>query len=188
MARKSHISLLLALLLPPLLLAPPAVSQQLARLKVTPEKTASKAMATNVSYKKLSSPLSAYELYQIYRDKTWTWGSGGVHFFDEGRRMIAYSDNNGEQSFAEGTWSLDNKGRLCMRAVWTNVEGAAKAVTCFRHAKLGEKIVQRKEPGGKWYVFRHAEPTPDDESAKLVPEDTVSAKALELKTVLTAQN
>lgn len=69
----------------------------------------------------------------------------------------------------------------------TNAEGAARASTCFGHRKIGNTIYQRRQPDGKWYVFRHASVLPDDEFGKLVPMDTVSAKARELKQVLLSQ-
>ncbi len=82
---------------------------------------------------------------------------------------------------------VDDLGQLCMRATWTNAEGAARASTCFGHRKIGNTIYQRRQPDGKWYVFRHASVLPDDEFRKLVPVDTVSAKAGELKQVLLSQ-
>lgn len=73
---------------------------------------------------------------------------------------------------------------MCMRATWTNNEGAARASTCFGHRKIGDTIYQRRQPDGNWYVFRHASIKTDDEFRKLVPADTVSLKAKELKQVL----
>jgi len=137
--------------------------------------------------KKAPTPLSAYELYRIYGDRTWTWGTGGGHFFDDGRRFVAWTNDKGKQSFAEGRWVVDDFGQLCMRATWTNAEGAGRASTCFGHQKIGKVIYQRRQPDGNWYVFRHATARDDDEFRKLIPVDTVSAKARELKQVLLSQ-
>lgn len=133
------------------------------------------------------TPLSAYELYRIYGDKTWVWNTGGGRFLDDGRRFVAWVNDKGKQSFAEGKWVVDDLGQLCMRATWTNAEGAARASTCFGHRKIGNTIYQRRQPDGKWYVFRHASVRGDDEFRKLVPMDSVSDKARDLKQVLLSQ-
>ncbi|AHG47540.1 hypothetical protein RLEG12_31660 [Rhizobium leguminosarum bv. trifolii CB782] len=133
------------------------------------------------------TPLSAYELYRLYGDKTWIWNTGGGRFSDDGRRFVAWVNDKGKQSFAEGRWVVDDLGQLCMRATWTNAEGAARASTCFGHRKIGSTIYQRRQPDGKWYVFRHGSGREDDEVSKLVPMDTVSAKAHDLKQILLGQ-
>ncbi|MBB3388498.1 hypothetical protein FHT82_001221 [Rhizobium sp. BK275] len=130
------------------------------------------------------TPLNAGELYAIYADKTWTWDTGGGRFIGEDRRFVAWVNDGGKQSFAEGRWVVDDLGQMCMRATWTNNEGAARASTCFGHRKIGNTIYQRRQPNGDWYVFRHASAKADDEFRKLVPADTVSLKARELKQVL----
>lgn len=133
-----------------------------------------------------ATPLNAYEIYRLYADKTWTWSTGGGRFVGEGRRLVAWTSADGIESFAEGRWTADNDGQLCMRAVWTNRQGSAKADTCFDHWKVGELVYQRRQPDGDWYVFKHAEPQADDEYAKLVPTDPISKKAADLKQVLMA--
>ncbi|RFC00125.1 hypothetical protein B5K11_00075 [Rhizobium leguminosarum bv. trifolii] len=133
------------------------------------------------------TPLSAYELYRIYGDKTWVWNTGGGRFSDDGRRFVAWVNDKGKQSFAEGKWVVDDLGQLCMRATWTNAEGAARASTCFGHRKIGSTIYQRRQPDGNWYVFRHASVRGDDEFLKLVSMDSVSDKARDLKQVLLSQ-
>ncbi len=140
--------------------------------------------ALAVEQKKAPAPLNAGELYAIYADRTWTWDTGGGRFIGEGRRFVAWVNDGGKQSFAEGRWFVDDFGQMCMRATWTNNEGAARASTCFGHRKIGDTIYQRRQPNGEWYVFRHASAKPDDEFRKLVPADTVSLKAKELKQVL----
>ncbi|MBX4959135.1 DUF995 domain-containing protein [Rhizobium lentis] len=145
------------------------------------------AQGAEAARKTAPTPLSAYELYRIYGDRTWTWDTGGGRFFEEGRRFVAWVNDKGKQSFAEGKWVVDDLGQLCMRATWTNAEGAARASTCFGHRKIGKTIYQRRQPNGNWYVFRHPSVRQDDEFRKLVSLDTVSAKAHELKQILLNQ-
>ncbi|TCU20816.1 uncharacterized protein DUF995 [Rhizobium azibense] len=127
--------------------------------------------------KKAPVPLSAYELYQLYRNKTWTWGAGGGRFMDESRRFVAWTNDGGKQWVAEGRWAVDDLGQMCMRATWTNEEGPNRVSTCFGHRKIGRVIYQKRQPDGNWYIFRHASARAGDEYLKLVPADTVSANA-----------
>lgn len=76
------------------------------------------AHGAEVAKKDAPTPLSAYELYRIYGDKTWTWNTGGGRFFDEGRRFVAWSNDKGKPSFAEGRWVVDDLGQLCMRTLF----------------------------------------------------------------------
>lgn len=141
----------------------------------------SAAMAAPAAKPKGPVPLSAGELYEMYRDKTWVWGSGGGRFESQGRRFVAYTDDKGKQSWAEGTWDVDDTGKMCMRATWTTSEGPGGAATCFGHQKIGNVIYQRRHPDGDWYVFRHSRARPGDEFLKLVSTDTVTMKALALR-------
>ena len=145
------------------------------------------AQAAEIAKKNEPTPLSAYELYRIYGDRTWTWDTGGGRFIEDGRRFVAWVNDKGKQSFAEGKWVVDDLGQLCMRATWTNAEGAARASTCFGHRKIGNTIYQRRQPNGNWYVFRHSSVHQDDEFRKLVAADTVSDKAHDLKQLLLDQ-
>lgn len=74
------------------------------------------AHGAEVAKQQAPTPLSAYELYRIYGDKTWTWNTGGGRFSDDGRRFVAWSNDKGKPSFAEGRWVVDDLGQLCMRA------------------------------------------------------------------------
>lgn len=132
-------------------------------------------------------PLTAGELYTLYADKTWTWDTGGGRFIGDGRRMVAWVNDKGMQSLAEGSWSVDDNGQFCMRGLWSNKAGSARASTCFGHRKVGATIYQRRQPSGHWYVFKHARPRSGDEFNKLVASDTVSKKASDLKQVLMAE-
>lgn len=127
------------------------------------------------------TPLSAYEVYSLYRNKTWQWSAGGARFTAHDRKLVAFVDGNGKRSFAEGNWYVSDLGMLCMQAQWINSAGSSQARTCFGHGKIGDTIYQRRVPDGKWYVFKHQKVKPDDEYRKLVVDDGITAKALRLK-------
>lgn len=133
-------------------------------------------------------PLSAAELYEIYHDKTWVWGTGGGRFESQGRRFVAFTNDKGNQSWAEGKWDVNDTGKLCIRATWTNAEGPGANATCFGHQKIGNVIYQRRHPDGKWYIFRHARARSGDEYRKLVPADNITMKAIALRQSLMARN
>jgi hypothetical protein len=126
-------------------------------------------------------PISTAEVVRMYQDKTWTWATGGGRFLSENRKFVAVTEENGKQSLGEGKWTVDDRGTLCMRATWSSGKSAAKANTCFQHGKIGNVIYQRRQNGGKWYVFRNDPLKPTDEFAKLVPLDNVTTKATALK-------
>lgn len=128
------------------------------------------------------TPLSAYEVYSLYRNKTWQWSTGGARFTAHDRKLVAFVDKgNGNRSYAEGNWYVSDLGMMCMQAIWTTAAEAGDARTCFGHAKIGDTIYQRKVPNGEWYVFKHAKPKPNDAYYSLVAQDDITAKALRLK-------
>ncbi|MGE6785331.1 DUF995 domain-containing protein [Ensifer adhaerens] len=128
------------------------------------------------------TPLSAYEVYSLYRNKTWEWSTGGARFTAHGRKLVAFVDKGrGDRSFAEGNWYVSDLGMMCMQATWTTAANAGRARSCFGHARIGDTIYQRKVPNGKWYVFSHAKPRSGDEYKKFVTRDNITAKALRLK-------
>ncbi|MCJ7997483.1 DUF995 domain-containing protein [Rhizobium cremeum] len=141
--------------------------------------------ASGVSQKKVE-PLSAAELTAIYSGKTWVWGTGGGRFNTKGHRFVAYTNEKGKPSLGEGRWAVDNNGKLCIFAKWTASDGAGRAATCFGHAKVGDKVYQRRHPFGHWYVFRHAPQQTGDEFRRLIAADTISRRALDLKKNLAA--
>lgn len=120
-------------------------------------------------------PMTGVELHALYRDKSWRWPDGAARMQDDGRVLQAWSGSGEDAAWAEGRWIVTNSGRLCLQADWHSREDTFDDRTCFRHMTDGETIFQRKEPSGEWYIFRHAEPQEDDEFAKLVREDLVSA-------------
>lgn len=129
-------------------------------------------------------PLTAKEMRKIYANKTWQWESGGGRFIAKKRRFLAYSEEGGVPTFAEGSWEVNNEGRLCMVAVWVSREGKAPARSCFRLVRDRGTVYQRREPKGTWFILRTFIPKPEDEARKLVSEDTVSPNVKRLKAAL----
>jgi len=60
-----------------------------------------------------------------------------------------------------------------MIATWTNPDGAQDNRTCFVHLRDRGTIYQRREPDGRWYIFKNYLNKPDDEFRKLggTPEE-----------------
>lgn len=130
---------------------------------------------------KNTMPLTADEVRQLYTDKTWQWSAGAGRFIAKDRRFIAYSEEGGKPTIAEGRWLVTDRGQLCMDAVWSTQKDKAKARTCFRLVRDRGTIYQRREPKGDWFVLRSFKPRPEDEARKLVAQDTVSPNIERLK-------
>jgi hypothetical protein len=130
-----------------------------------------------------AQPISAGELAEIFGDKTWQWEAGGGRFFAEGRRFVAYSEEGDKPTVAEGRWRV-TEGRLCLVARWKTKDANARNRTCFGHVRDRGTIFQRREPDGKWYVFRSYKPSPEDEISKLKSEDSVTPNVERLKQAL----
>lgn len=118
--------------------------------------------------------LTGQEVFELYVGKTWRWGEGGG-YFGPGAVFRARTYGDSGVSDAGGTWAVNDKGRMCFRAVWTDADGSANANTCFDHVLMGGDIYQRRAPDGQWYIFRHAVPEENDEAAKLVDGNLVRA-------------
>lgn len=117
--------------------------------------------------------LTTTELYRIYGNRSWLWEDGAGFFKVSERAFTAWSKRGSESSYADGTWFLTERGRLCFRASWNAVGGSAKALTCFEHRDGDGTIYQRRLPDGEWYVFSHAKPRAYDEIRKLRRGDHV---------------
>lgn len=130
-----------------------------------------------------AKPISAAELVAIFRNKTWQWTAGGGRFFAEGRRFVAYSEEGDKPTIAEGRWRVTD-GRLCFVARWMTKDANVPARTCFGYVRDRGTIFQRREPDGKWYVFRSHKPNPEDEISKLKSEDSVTPNVERLKQAL----
>ncbi len=129
-------------------------------------------------------PMTAFELYQLYRDKSWQWPDGAGRMQDANRQFSAWVDGAKGQSWAEGRWTVDDAGRLCFDATWHAASGKFPAKTCFLHRVLDKTIYQKRESGGAWFVFRHGTPNEADEAQKLVASDLVSQRLSVVKTTL----
>ena len=120
--------------------------------------------------------LSAKELSSIYDNRSWRWNDGAAHFKAGNRAFIAWVHKGSKATYADGSWSVDDRGHLCFRATWHGVGGQATTSTCFEHRTDDKNIYQRKLPNGKWYVFSHIPQQPDDEIHKIEPGDRVSSE------------
>lgn len=120
-------------------------------------------------------PLNAYELLQIYGDKTWKWGeSGAAYMSTEERRLIAWYGEGDGFGYTRGRWLIRDDGELCLIANWQTKDGEFAKRSCFEHMIADETIYQKRVPDGDWYIFKHAEPQPTDEFNKLIPGDLAS--------------
>jgi hypothetical protein len=134
-----------------------------------------------------TEPMSAVNLYQIYRGKTWIWENGAGRFYIEEMRFLAWLSEEGGESYGEGHYSVSDDGELCIKATWAGAEGAAKATTCFLHRSARGTIYQKRAESGAWYVFKHEKATPSDEYNKLVSEDDVTERVARIKLALTGK-
>jgi GH43 family beta-xylosidase len=119
-------------------------------------------------------PLSAKELFSTYEDRTWPWGDGAAYFGARHRAFIAWSHSGAEASYAEGSWSASDQGRLCSDAMWHGRKGKARSTICWENRSDEKNIYQRKLPDGMWYVVGHLPAQPDDVIQKLQPGDHAS--------------
>ena len=113
-------------------------------------------------------------LDSIYADRTWHWKDGAGYFQAKNREFKAWVGKGRKATYAEGSWTVNNNGRLCFRAAWHSLRGRKRASTCFAHRSDGKNIYQRRLPRGKWYIFSHIPARPGDEINKLQPGDQVS--------------
>jgi Protein of unknown function (DUF995). len=123
----------------------------------------------------ITKAMSAQEVADIYKDKTWTW-QNGAGYFGSNHRFRAWSGSGKAATFATGKWSVTGKGQLCFDATWSYGSGSRPAKTCFSHRKNDTVVYQRKDPSGEWYVFKGDPIKEDDEVRKLQDGDRVSSK------------
>ena len=120
-------------------------------------------------------PLTAVELYMLYRDKSWAWSEGAGRFDDLSRRFTARTGTGSTAASAQGRWIVTDDGRMCIDAQWHMASGVHANITCFDHRLERGTIYQRKEPTGAWYIFKHAVFAQKDEFAKLTTQNLVSS-------------
>jgi hypothetical protein len=129
-----------------------------------------------------AKPVGAVELFMLYKDRTWQWEDGAGRFYTEGRRFLAWSEDENGKSYADGRYVLTNSGRVCMDAAWRGASYSPIADrTCFIHFKAGDTIYQRKEGTDYWYTFKHAGHSDVGEYAKFVDEDLVTEKVEQIR-------
>jgi hypothetical protein len=121
-------------------------------------------------------PMTAADLSTLYGNKSWRWQDGAGRMEAENRRFIAIVGSGEKGSWGEGRWTVSDRGRFCFSADWHTPSGVRPNRTCFLHVIDGGTIYQRKEPGGEWYIFKHAKTQPADEFNRLVRADLVSAE------------
>ncbi|WP_248446295.1 DUF995 domain-containing protein [Sinorhizobium meliloti] len=131
--------------------------------------------------------MTGVELYMIFQGKTWTWESGAGRMESKDRAFRAWAQSATGENWAEGRWSVNDRGQLCLMAVWHSQSAAAPDKTCFSHRTLDGTIYQKREPSGEWYVFRHAKAQAGDEFNRLVSEDLVASKLAAVKERLERQ-
>lgn len=125
--------------------------------------------------------MTAVEIHELYRNKSWQWEHGAGQMKDVGRQFSAWAEGEKGESWAEGRWVITNTGRMCLDAVWHMDNGRVPAKTCFSHMIDDGTVYQKREPDGGWYVFRHAKPQSSDEASKLVAVDLVSGRLQGMK-------
>lgn len=123
-----------------------------------------------------TDPMTASELYALYRDKSWQWADGAGRMEGADRKFTAWIDGDKGKSWAEGRWLVTDAGRMCLNANWHSDQGKFPRSTCFSHRIGDGAIYQKREPDGQWFVFRHANIRDDDEAKKLVSADLVSSR------------
>ncbi len=132
-------------------------------------------------------PLTAYELLQLVKDRTWKWSEGAGRFFGDGRRFIAFTHGKDGPTYGEGNFRLTDNGRLCLAVEWHNGAGVSDAGTCFLHREVDGVIYQRREGSGDWYPFKHKPLLETDEYAKFTKDDLVSEEFAKIKAEVDAK-
>jgi hypothetical protein len=128
-----------------------------------------------------TTPLTAADLFALYRDKSWQWPDGAGRMDSADRRFTAWVDGEKGKSWAQGRWLVMDSGQMCFQADWHSGQEIFPARTCFEHRAGDGTIYQRKLPDGGWYVFRHAVARADDEANRLVSADLVAGRLGELR-------
>jgi uncharacterized protein DUF995 len=118
-------------------------------------------------------PLTGKEINSIYQDKTLPWEDGAA-FFGAKRTFMAWYGKGQKATYAEGSWSANDQGRLCYTASWHTLKGQGPSTTCVEHRNNNNRIYARKLPDGKWYMFSHLPAHPEDAVQKLQSGNHVS--------------
>lgn len=130
---------------------------------------------------KQAHAVPAKELNSMYEGHTWRWKDGAAYFDSKDKAFKAWVGEGAKSSYADGTWSANDQGRLCFRATWYVTQGQKRSTTCLELRADDKNIYQRKLPDGDWYVFSHLPAVPEDEVQKLQSGDNVSEGYLKNK-------
>lgn len=141
----------------------------------------SKADEVTAKLAAAAAPMSAQALEALYSGKTWKWKTGGGYFSSERQRFSGWSEKGANWAYGKGRWQVNNRGKLCMPAVWYYQTGYSNNVSCFLHREKDGVIYQKPALGGSWYVFQHNPVRAGDEVRKLVPGDRVSKPVARLE-------
>ena len=112
-------------------------------------------------------PLGASQVRALYSGKTWVWPKGAGYFSPNGSFRAWSKDSKLGTSHARGRWSVQLGGQLCFTARWFYRTKDVKSQDCFTHRYYRGAILQRKEPDGAWYIFKHKRVRRGDEYLKL---------------------
>ncbi|GAB4066729.1 hypothetical protein GCM10028812_16330 [Ancylobacter sonchi] len=122
----------------------------------------------------------------LYSGKSWIW-SDGAAYFSPNRKFVAWAGSGKDVSYVQGTWWVSPIGWVCFQGMWHANGPSGRNSTCFSHRMGPEQVMyQRKEPGGDWYVFKHAQMMTGDEYAKFKNGDLASAGMMKAKQELKA--
>ena len=123
--------------------------------------------------------LTKSELRALFSGRTWYWKDGAA-YFRSNRMFEAWVKGGAETTYGEGSWTVDDDGQLCIRAIWHSLSEDTKAFTCYVH-RINKAIYQRELPRGSWYLFSHIPVQPGDEASKLEQGDHVTSEYLRAK-------
>lgn len=144
-----------------------------------------------------AKPLAAWEVEELFADKTWVWNVGAAYFKRSPREFTAYAQVGNTVSLGSGRWKVNDGGLMCWDAAWESsqldVEGGNEdqglqqtqdgdPPNCFAHVRLDGTIYQKGEPNGRWNVLVG----PDGKST-LFSGDQVSEKYRELTASIAAK-
>lgn len=100
--------------------------------------------------------LKRTEIMDLYLDNSWVWKDGAGYFGPKGR-FLGVGGVGAKQFIVRGRWHVSQPGELCFSGVWKQ-KGKSRGrfqKTCFEHKISAGQILQRRKPGGDWYVFKH---------------------------------
>ncbi|UVF18439.1 DUF995 domain-containing protein [Microvirga terrae] len=124
--------------------------------------------------------LTAWELTQLYSDRTWIWSEGGGYFAPDGSFYAAVGSDAPSSYLARGKWHTGANGEMCFQAIWNGQSGKNVERTCFYHKMAQGKILQKRGDTGSWYVFRGSSGH-RNEFDKILPGDRIKAKFGEVR-------